>query len=607
MEEYRKYIEKDAALERRFQTVQVSEPTVPEAIQILKGLRHKYESHHKLKYSDEALVAAAELSHRYINDRYLPDKAIDLIDEAGSKARLQSQRSSGELVVTGKHIEQLVAARTGIPVAQVSAGESERLLHMEELVRKRVIGQEEAVKAICSAVRRSRVGLHNPTRPIASFMFCGPTGVGKTELAKALACCYFGSEKAMVRLDMSEFMEKSMVSRLVGSSAGLVGYDDGGQLTEAVRRHPFSLVLLDEVEKAHPDVFNLFLQILDDGRLSDAKGKVVDFKNTIFILTSNVGSSAILQAASEGGLGYGDLKAVVTTELEKQFRPEFLNRLDDVIVFQQLNREQVAQIEDLLVQQFAERLGTKKVRLVLTPRCREHILNEGFNPTYGARPLRRAITRLLENEVAERLLDGTIKEGGCAYVDVDHTAAVLITNTPPPGLGSLRPQAPPHWSGHHGHGNFMPPPPQHHSHSPDPSPQNFGTFGAPFQFGVYPPAPQASAPSLHHEQDPSHGSNSWESHESRPFPSFHHEQDSSHGNPPWDSHESRPFPSAPHFNASGPSPASLRPNTGGWLGGPPPESWQHMTDRVQQLGLMNDEARPVPWSHTFPNGHPYPP
>jgi ATP-dependent Clp protease ATP-binding subunit ClpC len=499
IDEYRKHIEKDPALERRFQPVTVPEPSVEETKQILRGLRERYEAHHKLHFTDESLDAAAQLASQYISDRFLPDKAIDLIDEAGSRVRLQhaqlpeeareldkelrallkekdaavrgqdfekagqlrdremelkaqiqsfmaQAKEEGKAVaedgdqgpqVTESDIAKVVAAWTGVPVDKVSADESERLLKMEEVLHNRIIGQEEAVKAISRAVRRARVGLKNPNRPIASFIFSGPTGVGKSELCKALATYYFGSEEAMVRLDMSEFMERHTVSKLIGSPPGYVGYNEGGQLTEAVRRRPYTLVLFDEIEKAHPDVFNMMLQILEDGRLTDSKGRVVDFKNTLLIMTSNVGSSVIEKGG--GGLGfelnadaadtsYNRIKTLVNEELKQYFRPEFLNRLDEIIVFRQLTKMEVGEIAGLMLKDIFGRMQEKGMTLEVTDRMRDRIIDEGYNPSYGARPLRRAIMRLLEDSLAERLLEGDIKEGDSVIVDVDASGQVIVLN-----------------------------------------------------------------------------------------------------------------------------------------------------------------------------------
>ncbi len=494
LDEYRKHIERDAALERRFQPVMVGEPTVDETIEILYGLRERYEQHHKLKISDEALVAAAKLSDRYISDRYLPDKAIDLVDEAGSRVRLinsalppaakeldkelrqvlkekddavrsqefdragelrdremeikaeiraiaqgktSSSRSEGEdsPVVTEEDIAHIVASWTGVPVNKLTESESEKLLHMEDTLHQRLIGQEDAVRAVSKAIRRARVGLKNPNRPIASFVFSGPTGVGKTELAKSLAAYFFGSEEAMIRLDMSEYMERHTVSKLIGSPPGYVGYNEGGQLTEAVRRRPYTVVLFDEIEKAHPDVFNMLLQILEDGRLTDAKGRTVDFKNTLLILTSNIGSKVIEKGG--GGLGfefsqdlaesqYNRIRSLVNEELKQYFRPEFLNRLDEIIVFRQLTKDEVKEIADIMLNEVFGRLMEKGITLEVTERFKDRLVEEGYNPSYGARPLRRAIMRLLEDSLAEEILSGRITDGDTAVVDVDDSGTVKV-------------------------------------------------------------------------------------------------------------------------------------------------------------------------------------
>ncbi|BAY98329.1 endopeptidase Clp ATP-binding chain [Tolypothrix tenuis PCC 7101] len=495
LDEYRKHIERDAALERRFQPVMVGEPSVDETIEILYGLRDRYEQHHKLKISDEALVAAAKLSDRYISDRYLPDKAIDLIDEAGSRVRLinsqlppaakeldkelrqilkekddavrsQDFDRAGELrdremeikaeiraiaqsktngsgneglepVVTEEDIAHIVASWTGVPVNKLTESESEKLLHMEDTLHQRLIGQEDAVKAVSRAIRRARVGLKNPNRPIASFVFSGPTGVGKTELAKSLASYFFGSEEAMIRLDMSEYMERHTVSKLIGSPPGYVGYNEGGQLTEAVRRRPYTVVLFDEIEKAHPDVFNMLLQILEDGRLTDAKGRTVDFKNTLLILTSNIGSKVIEKGG--GGIGfefaddasesqYNRIRSLVNEELKQYFRPEFLNRLDEIIVFRQLSKAEVTEIADIMLKEVFGRLTEKGITLEVTDRFKDRLIQEGYSPSYGARPLRRAIMRLLEDSLAEEILSGRIKDGDTALVDVDENGNVQVSS-----------------------------------------------------------------------------------------------------------------------------------------------------------------------------------
>ena len=494
LDEYRKHIERDAALERRFQPVMVGEPSVDETIEILHGLRERYEQHHKLKISDEALVAAAKLSDRYISDRYLPDKAIDLIDEAGSRVRLinsqlppaakeldkelrqilkekddavrsQDFDKAGELrdremeikaeirsiaqgktnagsnqgeepVVGEEDIAHIVASWTGVPVNKLTESESEKLLHMEDTLHQRLIGQEDAVKAVSRAIRRARVGLKNPNRPIASFVFSGPTGVGKTELAKSLASYFFGSEEAMIRLDMSEYMERHTVSKLIGSPPGYVGYNEGGQLTEAVRRRPYTVVLFDEIEKAHPDVFNMLLQILEDGRLTDAKGRTVDFKNTLLILTSNIGSKVIEKGG--GGIGfefaddatetqYNRIRSLVNEELKQYFRPEFLNRLDEIIVFRQLSKAEVTEIAEIMLKEVFGRLTEKGITLEVSDRFKDRLIQEGYSPSYGARPLRRAIMRLLEDSLAEEILSGRIKDGDTALVDVDDSGNVQVS------------------------------------------------------------------------------------------------------------------------------------------------------------------------------------
>ncbi len=483
LDEYRQHIERDAALERRFQPVKVSAPSAAETIEILRGLRQRYEQHHQLSFSDAALAAAVQLSDRYIADRHLPDKAIDLIDEAGSMVRfrhakqsptkalkqelrqvtvakeaavnaqefdqagklrdqeigLETQLRDGSAITTlpqvgEADIAQIVAAWTGIPVSKLTESESVMVLHLEDLLHERVIGQEEAVVAVSRAIRRSRVGLGSPDRPIASLMFSGPTGVGKTELAKALAAGVFGSEEAMIRLDMSEFMESQSVSKLIGSPPGYVGYDEGGQLTEAVRRQPYSVILLDEIEKAHPDVFNLLLQLLDDGRLTDAKGRQVSFKNTLVIMTSNLGSRAIQQGGSslgfdldESGAGqYLQIRARVMDEIKQFFRPELLNRIDDVIVFRQLQRQEVWQIADLMVREVNDRLAEQEMTLEVTEAFKTLLVAEGFDPSYGARPLRRAISRLLEDSLAEAMLRGELRAGDIAVADVDPEGQVFV-------------------------------------------------------------------------------------------------------------------------------------------------------------------------------------
>jgi ATP-dependent Clp protease ATP-binding subunit ClpC len=522
LDEYRKHIERDAALERRFQPVMVGEPSVDDTIEILRGLKDRYEEHHRLKIADEALIAAATLGDRYISDRFLPDKAIDLIDEAGSRVRLMNSKlppaakeidkqlravqkekeeavrgqdftKAGELrdkevelreqirtilqarkdeqgestaaseseggspavavaeapadadrapMVTEEDIAHIVASWTGVPVQKLTESESAKLLNMEETLHQRLIGQDEAVKAVSRAIRRARVGLKNPNRPIASFIFSGPTGVGKTELTKSLAAYFFGSEEAMIRLDMSEFMERHTVSKLIGSPPGYVGFNEGGQLTEAVRRRPYTVVLFDEIEKAHPDVFNLLLQLLEDGRLTDSKGRTVDFKNTLIIMTSNIGSKVIEKGG--GGLGfefsgeaaeetqYNRIRSLVNEELKQYFRPEFLNRLDEIIVFRQLTRDEVKEIAEIMLKEVFSRMEEKGIRLSVTDAFKERLVEEGYNPSYGARPLRRAVMRLLEDSLAEEFLSGRIGEGDSAVVDVNEDKQVVIRKTTVP-------------------------------------------------------------------------------------------------------------------------------------------------------------------------------
>nr|QUE29437.1 ClpC [Erythrotrichia longistipitata] len=493
IEEYRKHIEKDAALERRFQPVMVGEPSVDETVEILFGLRDRYEQHHQLKITDNALAAAAKYADQYISDRFLPDKAIDLIDEAGSRVRLlnsqlppaareldkelrkvlkikdeairaqkyekaeqyrvremeikaqiaaiaQSKKTEPvrdveDPMVNEEDIAEIVAAWTGIPVTKLTKSEAEKLLHMEETLHSRIIGQEEAVTAVSKAIRRARVGLKSPTRPIASFIFSGPTGVGKTELTKALASYFFGSEEAMIRLDMSEYMERHTVSKIIGSPPGYVGYSEGGFLTEAVRKRPYTVILFDEIEKAHPDIFNLLLQILEDGRLTDAKGRTVNFKNTLLIMTSNIGSKVIEKGG--GGLGfelsenavesqYGKIKQLVNEELKQYFRPEFLNRLDEIIVFRQLSKDEVREIAELMLKEVFERLKQKNIQIDVTDRFKNKLVEDGYNPSYGARPLRRAVMRLLEDSLAEEVLSDKIQNGDSAVVDIDEDGQVKV-------------------------------------------------------------------------------------------------------------------------------------------------------------------------------------
>lgn len=482
LDEYRKYIEKDAALERRFQPIRVEEPTSEESIQILKGLRDRYEAHHRVSITDEAIDAAVKLSDRYISDRFLPDKAIDLIDEAGSKVRLRSyttppnlkelevkldgvrkekdasvqsqefekaaslrdteQRLREQLEetkkgwkekqgkenteVTVEDIAHVVSSWTGIPVSKLAQTETDKLLNLEEILHSRLIGQEEAVKAVAKAVRRARAGLKDPKRPIGSFVFLGPTGVGKTELARALAEAMFGDEDAMIRIDMSEYMEKHSTSRLVGSPPGYVGYEEGGQLTEKVRRKPYSVILLDEIEKAHPDVFNILLQVLEDGRLTDSKGRTVDFRNTVLIMTSNVGAEALKRNKyvgfniQDGEQSYKDMKGKVMEELKKSFRPEFLNRIDEIIVFHSLEKKHLQQIVSLMSAQLIKRLDELHIKLDLTDAAKDKISVEGYDPEYGARPLRRAIQKHIEDRLSEELLRGTVLTGQSVIIDVEN-------------------------------------------------------------------------------------------------------------------------------------------------------------------------------------------
>jgi ATP-dependent Clp protease ATP-binding subunit ClpC len=497
IDEYRKHIEKDKALERRFQPVFVGEPSIEVSIEILKGLRPRYEAHHKIKISDEAIEAAVRLSQRYIADRHLPDKAIDLIDEAASKLRLDAEsappevrrladkvkellveedaasqaqdfaksselraerlrteeeyntRRAGwlkqgkiETVVGERDIAQLVAQWTGIPVAHMLEGDAERLLHMEDSLHERMVNQEEAVRAVSEAVRRSRAGLKDPRRPIGSFMFLGPTGVGKTELARSLAWFLFGDENAMVRLDMSEYQEKHTVSRLVGAPPGYVGFDEGGQLTEAVRRRPYRVILLDEIEKAHPEVFNALLQVLDDGRLTDGQGHTVDFKNTIIIMTSNAGAE-VIRRESELGFAtrrneaeaarsaYERMKDKVMGEVRKMFRPEFLNRIDDIIVFHELTEEHLKCIIDILVKDLEKRLAERQLKICISDEAKAWLVKKGYDPVYGARPLRRAIEQSLENPLASKMLTGEFKAGDTIKVDAGAEDLMFQAGTRP--------------------------------------------------------------------------------------------------------------------------------------------------------------------------------
>ncbi len=489
LDEYKKHIEKDAALERRFQPIIVNEPSAEDAVKILKGIRDKYEAHHKVKITDEAVEAAVKLSKRYIQDRFLPDKAIDLMDEAASKLRIKNlttppdlkameeeisaiaaqkedavksqnfedaakfrdeekkkiaeleemkkkwaeSKSAEKLVVTENEIEEIVSQQTGIPVNKIASGESERLLHMEEILHKRVVGQDEAVTAVAKAIRRGRVGLKDPKRPVGSFLFLGPTGVGKTELSKALAEVMFGDENSIIRVDMSEYMEKHTVSRLIGSPPGYVGFEDGGQLTEKVRRKPYSVILFDEIEKAHPDVFNVMLQILDDGMVTDAKGRKIDFKNTVIVMTSNIGAKNITEQKKFGFAPEEDnfkktqdnIRNDVMAELKRNFRPEFLNRIDDIIVFKQLNKDDIKQIAVKMTESVIKRLADMGITLAVDDSAIELLSDKGFDVVYGARPLRRAIQSMLEDKVAEKMLEGVLTNGSSVTASVEDGVIVF--------------------------------------------------------------------------------------------------------------------------------------------------------------------------------------
>jgi len=489
LDEYRKYIEKDPALERRFQPVYVGEPTIEDTIEILKGLRDKYEAHHRVKMTDEALEAAARLSARYITDRYLPDKAIDLIDEAGARVRLstmnppdsikelekeleavrkekeaavasqefekaaalrdkerqlseqleeqrkawQAKKSQEEPVVDVDDIAAIISEWTGIPVVQLTEEEAQRLLRMEEEIHKRIINQEEAVSVVARAIRRARSGLKDPKRPIGSFLFLGPTGVGKTELARALAEFMFGDEDFMVRLDMSEFMERHEVAKLIGAPPGYIGYEEGGKLTEAVRRRPYAVVLLDEIEKAHPDVFNIFLQVLEDGRLTDGQGRVVDFRNTIIIMTSNLGAQDLMKGPAigfsvdtESEMDFEAAKKSIMEAVRKTFRPEFLNRIDEIVIFKPLGKKELLQIIDLMIKEVADRLAKKGLIIDVTDEAKDFLLKQGYDPKFGARPLRRAIQRYLEDRLADILLEGKIKPDSVIKVDARDDDLIFI-------------------------------------------------------------------------------------------------------------------------------------------------------------------------------------
>ncbi len=502
LDEYRKYVERDAALERRFQPILVSEPTVEQTIEILKGLRPRYEAHHGVSIGDDALVAAATLAEKYIADRFLPDKAIDLMDEASSKIRLQAsflpqevrqavekvervRREKDEAIkqqdfekaaplrdkervlrqkleelesswkkekgrdvssVTAEDIADIVSSWTGIPVTRLVEEETQRLLHMEDSIHERIIGQEEAVRAVSKAVRRARTGLKDPRRPVGSFIFLGPTGVGKTELGRALAEFLFGDENALIRIDMSEYSERHTISRLVGSPPGYVGYEEGGQLTEQVRRRPYSVVLFDEIEKAHPEIFNVLLQILDDGRLTDAQGRTVDFKNAVLIMTSNVGAPILDKEISIGfrtvrgeatamDSAYERMKERITEELRRTFRPEFLNRIDEIIIFRPLTSDQIKAIVDILISRVRRELRGQNMDLEIADAAKELLAKEGFDPTFGARPLRRAIQRLVEDQLSDELLRGNFSSGDTVLVDAkDGTIVFEKKRAPEPAL-----------------------------------------------------------------------------------------------------------------------------------------------------------------------------
>ncbi len=491
MDEYRKYLERDAALERRFQQIKVAEPSVAETVEILKGLRDRYEAHHRIRISDEALTAAAELADRYISDRFLPDKAIDLVDEAASRKRIQTMtappsyreledeiaavRKEKEAAIEAQEFEkaanlrdkerklshkkleleeawkttdegmqasigedeiaEIVSMWTGIPVVKITEAESKKLLRMEDELHTRLIGQDAAVRAVSKAIRRSRAGLKDPRRPTGSFIFLGPSGVGKTELARTLAVFLFGDEDHLIQFDMSEYMEKHTVSRLIGSPPGYVGHEEGGQLTEVVRRRPYSVILFDEIEKAHPDVFNILLQILEDGRLTDSQGRTVDFRNAIIIMTSNIGASEISKDAPLGfaqtkqrGLSYEDMKSRITGELKRVFRPEFLNRVDEVIVFHKLERDEISQIVDLMIARLGDQLAAQGVRIALTEAGRELLVEKGYDPVLGARPLRRAIQRYIEDKLSDAMLERPFPPGTVVTVDADGDDTVLTVN-----------------------------------------------------------------------------------------------------------------------------------------------------------------------------------
>ncbi len=515
LNEFRKYIEKDSALERRFQPVMVGEPSLDETVEILKGLRERYEQHHKVRITDDALVAAAKLSDRYVTDRFLPDKAVDLIDEAGSRVRLQATlpprelreldtqirkvvsdresavkahdfdratalreqeermrlergklehdwkearaASEGKLEVTEADIAHIVSSWTKIPVSRLAQAETQKLLEMKESLHKRIVGQDEAIEVITRAIRRSRAGLKNPNRPIGSFIFLGPTGVGKTEVARSLAEFLFDDEESMIRIDMSEYMEKYSVSRLVGAPPGYVGYEEGGQLTEAVRRRPYAVVLLDEIEKAHPDVFNLLLQMLDDGRLTDSQGRQVDFKNAVVIMTSNIGATGMQTTtdigfrpqkldADEGNKAYERMKGKVLEEVKQSFRPEFLNRIDELVVFHQLTREQIEEIVGLELEKVMREVKAQDMHLRVTDAAKGVLAKKGWDPQFGARPLRRAIQRLVEDELAEEMIRGNFTAGDTILADIDPENAEKLRFSKIPSVEP--PTAPPAEAAH---------------------------------------------------------------------------------------------------------------------------------------------------------------
>ena len=505
LDEYRKYVEKDPALERRFQPVYIDQPSVEDTIQIIQGLKPKYEEHHRLNISDEAITASAKLADKYITDRFLPDKAIDIIDEASSKVRLSAsvlppegkelekdlktiikskeeairnqqfeeasrlrdseadlkekirelsqdwkeEQESNKATVTAEDVAQIVATMTGIPVTKLTEGESERLLKLEDTLHNRVIGQHEAIVSISKAIRRARVGLKAPNRPVGSFIFSGPTGVGKTELAKALSEAVFGSEESMIRVDMSEFMEKHSTSKLIGSPPGYVGYDDGGNLTETVRKKPYSVILFDEIEKAHPDVFNLMLQILDDGRLTDSRGRLINFKNTIIIMTSNVGASLIQTTSSLGFTvaadaktdRYEKLKDTVNEEMKKAFRPEFLNRVDDIIVFAHLEKAEVRQIADILLKDLFKRLEEQEIDIQVSSEVKDYLAKEGYSENYGARPLRRLIQKKIEDPIAEEILTGLYGHGDTLKLDFVDEKIVFHREATEPAKEEIKEEA----------------------------------------------------------------------------------------------------------------------------------------------------------------------